>query len=181
MELVKRVPVIGQGYWPAFGVFALGVCLLSTLLYVVAFLRSGLAEAFQQAETQKLRSHVVELTEKVSAYEGQLRMTLEGGAREIEKRSYEALLARTELVREVAVHAEHLDGALPQVVRFFDVEREDLVRDVPLRNEQAHDGERPELTQGRQPMIAVGRPVGAFFPHDDDGVEKSLRLVHRPR
>jgi hypothetical protein len=60
---------------------------------------------------------------------------------------------------QIAVHAHHADGALAQVVRLLDVERQDLVGHGGLRHQQAQHGLGAQLLQCGQTVVAVGNLV----------------------
>ena len=68
-------------------------------------------------------------------------------------------------------------------MRLLGVEREDLERDLGVRNEQGDNRLRAELAQRLQAMIAVRRPVPVALTDRHDRIEKAAQRfddLHEP-
>ncbi len=87
------------------------------------------------------------------------------------------LAAARLFVAEPSVHANHLEGALLQVVGLLGVQCQDLVGHVRVGNDDGRGPLRLELPQDRQAVVAVGCPVDAGLRRDDDdGIHETIDL-----
>ena len=87
--------------------------------------------------------------------------------------------------RQIAVHAPHADRLLAQVVRLLDVERQDLVGDRALGDQQRQRSSWRRAPSARSAggsrSASSSRPASGRLAHDDDRIEEALGLVHRLR
>src|SRR5262249_41640874 len=142
------------------------------------------ALALAQAGGQRLGAEAVDLAqERMVRATGELR-TIEIAEPQREQRRFLELggkipfLARLLASRQFARHADHLEAAILEVVRFLGVEREDLERQRFVRRDQRRDLLEPEHFRRGEAMAAVRRPQSAVgAAHDDQRIEERSALL----
>ncbi len=79
---------------------------------------------------------------------------------------------------ETAGHADHLETAIPQVVRLFRVQSEDTIGKLVVSRDECRDLPQPQDSCRGEPMSAIGRPEPSVFAADDDErIQKRSGLV----